>query len=182
MSSRPPLNRSTVAISSATISGFDPTQTLQACVPGQASMKNQNIYTARITQGLVVGALANARPLSPSIQRSFPVYAQNNGTGTLTYRLTIANQPVGGDASFSQFQAATSLDVSVPARSTVARTVFVRSSEQQRTRANAEPCHSCHVSLGDDAPLSQVDREGHTTLWGALNRFRLRGASCVWGA
>ncbi len=112
-----------------TISGFDPTQTLQACVPGQASMKNQNIYTARITQGLVVGALANARPLSPSIQRSFPVYAQNNGTGTLTYRLTIANQPVGGDASFSQFQAATSLDVSVPARSTVARTVFVRSSD-----------------------------------------------------
>ena len=92
-------------------------------------MKNQNIYTTRITQGLVVGALGNSRPLSPTLQRSFPVFAQNNGGVTRTYRLTIANQPVGGDASFTQFQPTTTLDVSVPARSTVARTVFVRSSD-----------------------------------------------------
>ena len=48
---------------------------------------------------------------------------------TRTYRLTILDQPVGGDASFTQFQPSTSLDVSVPARSTIARTVFVRSSD-----------------------------------------------------
>ena len=39
---------------------------------------NQNIYTARITRGLVVGALGNSRTLSPTLQRSFPVFAQNN--------------------------------------------------------------------------------------------------------
>ena len=108
------------------MSGFDPSQPLQACVPGQAGMRNQNIYTARITQGLVVGALTNARPLG-NIQRSFPVFAQNNGTAIRSYRLSIASQPVGGDASFKQFEALTSLDVRVPPRSTVARTVFVRS-------------------------------------------------------
>ena len=61
------------------MSGFDPTQPIPACVPGQAGMRNQNIYTARITRGLVVGALGNSRRLG-SIQRSFPVFAQNNGT------------------------------------------------------------------------------------------------------
>ena len=113
-------------------SGFDPSQPpqpLQPCVPGQAGMKNQNIYTTRITRGLVVGALGNARPLSPTLQRSFPVFAQNNSNVTRTYRLAILEQPVGGDASFAQFQASTLLDVSVPARSTIARTVFARSSD-----------------------------------------------------
>ena len=110
-------------------SGFNPSQPLQPCVPGQAGMKNQNIYTTRITRGLVVGALGNARPLSPTLQRSFPVFAQNNSNATRTYRLAIVDQPVGGDATFAQFQASTLLDVSVPARSTIARTVFVRSSD-----------------------------------------------------
>jgi hypothetical protein len=30
----------------------------------------------------------------------------------------------------------------------------VRLSERERTRANAEPCHSCHASVGDETPLS----------------------------
>jgi len=110
------------------MSGFDPTQAIPGCVPGQAGMRNQNIYTARITQGLVVGALTNSQPLG-AIQRSFPVFAQNNATVTRSYRLVIANQPVGGQASFKQFEQLATLDVQVPPRSTVARTVFVRSSD-----------------------------------------------------
>jgi uncharacterized repeat protein (TIGR01451 family) len=111
-----------------TVSGFDPSQSIPACIPGQAGMRNQNIYTARITNGLVVGAVGNSRPLS-NVQRSFPVYAQNNSTAIKTYRLTITNQPVGGQASFLQFAQRTTLDVRVPPRSTVARTVFARSSD-----------------------------------------------------
>jgi uncharacterized repeat protein (TIGR01451 family) len=110
------------------MSGFDPTQTLPACVPGQAGMRNQNLYTARITTGLVVGALSNSRSLD-TIQRSFPVYAQNNSPVVRSYRLTIDNQPVGGSASFRQFDLLTTLDVSVAPRSTVARTVFAQSSD-----------------------------------------------------
>ena len=110
------------------MSGFDPTQAIPACVPGQAGMRNQNIYTARITRGLVVGAVGNSRRLG-SIQRSFPVFAQNNGTTVKSYRLTITNQPVGGQASFKQFEPLTTLDVQVPRRSTVARTVFARSTD-----------------------------------------------------
>ena len=110
------------------MSGFDPTQPIPACVPGQAGMRNQNIYTARITQGLVAGAVGNSRRLG-SIQRSFPIFAQNNSTSVKSYRLTITNQPVGGQASFKQFEQLTTLDVEVPRRSTVARTVFARSSD-----------------------------------------------------
>jgi uncharacterized repeat protein (TIGR01451 family) len=107
---------------------FDPSQPVPVCVPGQAGMRNQNIYTARITRGLVVGALGNSRRLG-AIQRSFPVFAQNNTTAIRSYRLTINNQPVGGQASFRQFDLLTTLDVEVPRKSTVARTVFVRSSD-----------------------------------------------------
>ncbi|MGQ0733234.1 MAG: putative Ig domain-containing protein, partial [Acidobacteriota bacterium] len=111
------------------MSAFDPSQLLPACVPGQAGMRNQNIYTARITTGLVVGALSNTRPLD-GIPRSFPVFAQNNGSTTRSYRLEIASQPPGGYASFRQFDLLTTLDVSVPPRSTVARTVFAQSSDR----------------------------------------------------
>ena len=77
-----------------TQSGFDPGQTVPPCVPGQAGMRNQNIYTARITRGLVVGALGNSRTLSPTLQRSFPVFAQNNST-TVT-DLSADNRAAGG--------------------------------------------------------------------------------------
>ncbi len=92
-------------------------------------MRNQNIYTARITRGLVVGAATNSRRLSPTLQRTFPVFAQNNSTTIRSYRLTIVNQPGGGQASFKQFELLTTLDVEVPRRSTVARTVFARSTD-----------------------------------------------------
>src|SRR5713226_5383309 len=34
----------------------------------------------------------------------------------------------------------------------LACTVFARASERTRTRANAEPCHSCHASGGTGTP------------------------------
>ena len=54
-------------------SAFDPTKTVPVCVPGREGMRNQNIYTARITGGLVAGSPGNSKPLSPLLPRAFVV-------------------------------------------------------------------------------------------------------------
>ena len=65
------------------------------CVVGHAGMRNQNVYTARVTEGLFVGSPGNTKPLG-SIQRAFVVTVQNEGPTARSYRLTIANQPPAG--------------------------------------------------------------------------------------
>ncbi|HXG54892.1 MAG TPA: lectin-like protein [Vicinamibacterales bacterium] len=123
-------------------STYDGVTPVQACVPGREGMRNQNIYTARITGGLVAGSPGNTKPLDPLLQRAFVVFAQNatQQVGTFrTFKLTIENQPVGGRASFLQeplppYTSAspaplTTLDVIVPARSTVARNVYATSTD-----------------------------------------------------
>ncbi len=119
---------------------FDPTQQVPSCVTGQEGMRNQNVYSARITQGLLAGSLGNSKPLGNAtlpdgrvvqIQRGFVVFVQNALSTVADYRLTITNQPAGGKASFLQFAVAgqpdpqTQLDVEIPALSTASRTVFV---------------------------------------------------------
>ena len=115
------------------------------CDAGYAGSRNQNIYTARVTGGLVVGSPGNTKPLSQDLQRAFVVFAKNSVLPTLTdnglryYRMTILNQPPGGRASFSQFPLPPhtpeseppliSIDVTVPAFSTATRTVYVTSSD-----------------------------------------------------
>ena len=86
-------------------SQFDTTQTLPGCSVGQAGMRNQNIYTARVSEGLFVSAPGNNKPLG-DFQRAFVVVAENATALIRSFRLTIENQPVGGQASFLQFCAA----------------------------------------------------------------------------
>ena len=112
-----------------TTSGFDPSQTIPECTPGFVATRNQNIYTARVSTGLVAAALTNSKQLSATLSRSFPVYIQNNTLVRRSYRMSIRTQPVGGSASFDQFASIVSLDVQVPPRSTVARSVHVTSSD-----------------------------------------------------
>src|SRR5678815_1841707 len=81
----------------------DPTEPITVCLPGYAGSRNQNIYTARVTGGLVVGSPQNSKQLSPTLQRAFVVFAQNTSDQTKTFRMTILNQPLNGRASFSQF-------------------------------------------------------------------------------
>ena len=129
----------TPAGATAGVSKYDGSTPVQACVPGREGMRNQNIYTARITGGLVAGSPGNTKPLSDTLPRSFVVYAQNATQQVRAFRLTIENQPVGGRASFLQtplppYDASTpapstTLDVVVPPRSTVARTVFATSTD-----------------------------------------------------
>ena len=83
-------------------SRFDPTQTVPACVPGQVGMRNQNIYTARVTDGLFVSAPGNNKPFN-GFQRAFVVVAENATGGHADLPAAIENQPLGGQASFLQF-------------------------------------------------------------------------------
>ena len=113
-----------------TQSRFDPTQQVPSCEPGQVGMRNQNIYTARVTDGLFVSAPGNNKQFN-GFQRAFVVVAENASPLPRVYRLHIENQPTGGQASFLQFGAPlTTLDVSTPALSSVVRSVFVTAQDQ----------------------------------------------------
>ena len=88
-----------------------PTQQVPACEPGQVGMRNQNIYTARVTDGLFVSAPGNNKQFN-GFQRAFVIVAENASAVPRIYRLIIENQPAGGQASFLQFgPALTTLDV-----------------------------------------------------------------------
>jgi len=122
-----------VSVSVTGTSIFDPTQPQPICVTGQTGMRNQNIYTAAVTQGLVVTSPSNTKTLG-TLQRAFPVVVQNTTNIIRSYRLTIANQPPGGTASFLEYPAAglpdplTVLDISPGPASSASRMVFVTSS------------------------------------------------------
>ena len=103
----------------------DPSQMTPPCVVGQEGMRNQNVYSSRISEGLVVGSPQNVKPLSPTLQRSFVVTLQNLTSLERTFRLTVT-QPPGGQASFLQASSQTTLDVTIAARSSAARPVFAK--------------------------------------------------------
>jgi hypothetical protein len=108
--------------------------TLPSCDPNlpntNTGSRDQNIYTARLTTGLVVGSPGNAKPLSTTLQRAFVVFAQNVTPAYKAFRLDIVSQPPGGRASFDQFNPVlTSIDVTTPPRSTASRSVYVTSSD-----------------------------------------------------
>jgi uncharacterized protein YjbI with pentapeptide repeats len=134
-------------------SKYDPTKTLN-CQNGFEGDRNQNVYSSRITQGLTVSSPQTSKPLSSTIERGFVVLVQNQTSGRSTanglvnyFRLSIADQPVNGFASFAQlvppspvpappfpttvngnpFPLATT-DVAVGPHSGIARTVFAVSS------------------------------------------------------
>lgn len=103
---------------------------LAPCNADHTGMRNQNIYTSRITAGLFFGSPGNDKPLG-TIERAFVVTVQNSKAAPQSYRLQIVNQPFGGKATFQQLPlsapALTTLDITVNARSSASRTVFVTS-------------------------------------------------------
>jgi hypothetical protein len=141
---RPPANgdwKDYTPPTSASSSGtsiFDPSQPQAPCRTGQAGMRNQNVYTARITQGLLVGSPSNTKVLG-KFTRTFPVVVANSTARGKTFRLTIAGQPKNGKASFLEAPVAgqtdplTVFDVNVGPGSSVSRMVFVTSSDPAAT-------------------------------------------------
>ena len=134
---------------------YSPGTALPNCAPGTEGDRNQNVYSSRITQGLLVSSPQNSKPLSATIERGFVVLVQNYTTQLpgRYFRMTIANQPVGGFASFSQLVPPspvpsrfptsvngmpfplTSIDVTIGAHSGISRTVFAVSTNPVATIA-----------------------------------------------
>ena len=127
----------------STTSIFDPTKQRPACTVMNSgtntSDRNQDIYTAQLSPGLVVSARGNAKQLGAvngqPMQREFPITVQNTTAQDRFYRLTINSQPIGGSASFLQFQVAglpfpfTQIEIQVPALSSVSRSMFVTAAD-----------------------------------------------------
>jgi hypothetical protein len=131
------------------------------CDPGASGSRNQNIYTARLTRGLLAGSPGNTKPLSTTMARGFVVFAQNATPATRYFRVRVDNQPSGGYASFDQFdQLVTQVDVTTPAFSTASRTVYVTSSD---------PAASLSVSVMEIAAVGGAAITGGLTDTVTLN-------------
>ena len=118
---------------------FDGTPT-PACIVGQTGVRNQDIFTAALSSGIIMGSRGNFKQLSTSIEREFPVTVENPTGQTLYFRLTLQSQPVGGAASFQQFPLTgghisplNQVTIGIPALSSASRSVFVTSSNPTAT-------------------------------------------------
>jgi len=112
---------------------FDPSQTTPTCVTGYEGTRNQNIYTSRITSGLLVTSPQNVKPLSPTVTRAFVVAAKNATPVDRYFRFT-ASPPSGVTASFRNDSVSLlSFDVTIPAHSVVYRSLFATSATAAAT-------------------------------------------------
>ncbi len=113
------------------------------CDVSLTGMRNQNIYTSQITEGLYVGSPGNTKPLGYNdyglFQRVFVAFVRNATDELKSYRLTVLNQPPDfnpslptnyGEASFLQFEHVVEMDVSLPPFSSMSRPVFVKSEDE----------------------------------------------------
>jgi hypothetical protein len=109
---------------------FDPTKSTPVCTPeftaDLTQMRNQNVYTSRLTQGLAAAIPGNNRQLG-TIGRAFVGFVQNMTDEDKSFRLTILNQPPGGSASFDQFAPEIQRDVDIDANSSISQSIFVSS-------------------------------------------------------
>ncbi len=149
-------------ITQAQVSLFDPTVTLPSCndvvftdAPPQwqagslyTGTRNQNVYSASITEGLIVAAPGSNRPLVDSggvpLERAFVVYVQNATNQERTYQLSVVS-PMDVDASFIQDQSVTSIQVVIPPYSSAAETIYALSSSGS---PSSETLHVNVVELG----------------------------------
>ncbi len=166
---------------------YDPTSPIPACQPGDEGDRNQNVYQSRITQGLVVSSPQVSKPLSSSVERGFVILVQNQSSGRPSpngpvnyFRLTVANQPANGFASFAQFVPPNpvpappfpatnngvtfplkSVDVAIAPHTGVARTVFA---------VSTNPTANILVNV------TEINGLGGSVLSGGLSGFILLNA------
>jgi len=164
---------------------FDPSAKVPNCVPGQAGMRNQNIYASRITQGLLLSSPQTSKPLSTGLERAFVVTVQNFTNLERSFRLALS-VPAGVYASFQQVTnpptlnslppALTTLDLTIPAHSGIARSVFAFLTTSTNPAASitvnaveittpaggirTQPCTSCTPVVGGLTSFVILNPEG----------------------
>jgi uncharacterized protein YjbI with pentapeptide repeats len=129
----------------------------------RAGMRNQNIYTAVAARAIEFGALGNNKPLgtlgtNPStgkfIPRAFAVFIRNTTGSALSFRLTVAKEPISGDASFLEFGSLNSLDLDIAPFSSVSRPAFVTATNPKDTAT---------------IDINQIDKVGGSPVAGGLH-------------
>ena len=109
------------------------------CDPDRVGMRNQNIYSGRITEGLLVSSPQTAKRLKPFVQddpssvRAFVVLVQNLTDTQRSFRLQIPSPLATGPASFKKWDLGgpvlDHLDVDIGPRSGISRPVFATSTD-----------------------------------------------------
>src|SRR5262249_49073960 len=141
------------------------------CVPGREGMRNQNVYTGRITQGLVVSSPQTSKALKPyapddaSSVTTFVVEVQNGTADARWFRLSIAGQPPSGQASLVPLDTSApppeTRDTLIPSRSGATYTVFAASADAAAT-----------IQLG----VAEIAGPGSDPVSGGLSSFLVLNA------
>ena len=115
----------------ASLFGDPSNPTRPACAPGQAGIRNQNIYTARISQGLVVTSRGNSKQIT-NFARAYTLVVQNTTFQCKSFRVTLPSPTNTVTVSFTQLFPGVAplltLNVTIAPRSSIAREVFIKSS------------------------------------------------------
>jgi hypothetical protein len=110
-----------------------PFPTRPVCDPNRplTGTRDQQIYTATLFPDLyMTSASASNKGLGSLDERPYSIFVRNTTNENRQYSLTILNQPPdGGSASFQRLPASllTSIEFEIPLRSSIARTVYLRS-------------------------------------------------------
>lgn len=92
------------------------------CTEENTGMRNQNIYTSKITDGILIGCPGNFKPPG-DIQHAFVVFVKNLTVEDKYFRLEI--QTGGISASFLQFEPLADIEAGISPHSSISRPVFV---------------------------------------------------------
>ncbi len=121
---------------------FDPTVTIPSCNDvfftdsdfPEGSLytgtRNQNVYSASISNGVIVAAPGNNRPLGgfdptgAPLQRGFVVFIQNTTAQPRDFRVSLPGTPSGVEASFAPGEVVTTRDIEIPPYSSAVVTVY----------------------------------------------------------
>jgi len=143
------------------------------CDPGSAGSRDQNIYTSRITEGLLVSSPQNAKLLSAE-PVGFVIAAQNQTASEMTVSFEAPTLPSGVAYSWTNFDPEkypASLSVKVAPFSGVHRTLFVKLAGSLNSAATVNvtvretgscggtgqpACRSGFVTLNPPIALSQL--------------------------
>jgi Concanavalin A-like lectin/glucanases superfamily/Bacterial Ig-like domain (group 2) len=119
---------------------YNPLANQANCAVGYSGDRNENVYTSRITSGLVIGFRENHKPITTSdLKRSFSLYVRNTNNplinpGPAYYRILLgttstnnvcSNNGTNGTASFANAPGCF-VDVAVLPNTSVAQTIEVK--------------------------------------------------------